>query len=324
MRILTAADIEGLLPPTALVSAIEEALRATLTNEVSVPLRSHVQWSGGTLLLMPALDTRAIGVKLVSVIPGNSARQMPVTSGTMLLLDSATGETTALLNATTLTAHRTGAIGATALKWMTPPDLSSLGVIGIGAQGTCLAIAACAIRPVRQICYLARSAASESRFRQKVLANVKDVELIPFSSARELLKRVPAIMTATTASQPVLPDDPALLEGRQVFAFGSFTPAMQEVPSALARLAGNIVVDADAARAESGDVINPLQQGALQPGDIMHLGEIVSGRKNLRNTATTLFKSVGMAAYDLFVARLILQEGLVRHAGLSVNLDNGR
>jgi ornithine cyclodeaminase/alanine dehydrogenase-like protein (mu-crystallin family) len=323
MRILTAADIEGLLPAATLVSAIEDALHATLTHEVSVPLRSHVQCSGGTLLLMPAIDTRAIGVKLISVIPGNSARQMPVTSGTMMLLDAATGETTALLDGTTLTAHRTGAIGATALKWMTPPDLSSLGVVGIGAQGTCLAIAACGIRPLRQICYLARSTASESRFRQRFLASVKDVELIACTRGSDLLKRVRTIITATTSSQPVLPDDPALLEGRQVFAFGSFTPAMQEVPSALARLAGNIVVDADAARAESGDVINPLKQGALQPGDIMHLGEIVSGRKKLRNAATTLFKSVGMAAYDLFVARLILQEANSRNAGVRVNLANG-
>ncbi|MBV8742528.1 MAG: hypothetical protein JOZ12_12140, partial [Sinobacteraceae bacterium] len=234
-----------------------------------------------------------------------------------------TGEATALLDATTLTAQRTGAIGATALKWMTPPDLSSVGLIGIGAQGTSLAIAACATRPIRQICYLARSAASESRFRQKVLASVQNVELIACRSGIDLLQRVGTIITATTSSQPVLPDDPALLEGRQVFAFGSFTPAMQEVPGSLAQLAGNIVVDADAARVESGDVINPLQQGALQPADIMHLGEIVAGQKRLRNTATTLFKSVGMAAYDLFVAQLILQEAVGRKAGASVNLGNG-
>ena len=98
MRILTAEQLKTLLPASALISAVEESLRALTQQQVSVPARQHIEWPGGTLLLMPAVGGAHIGVKLVSVVPGNAGTAVPVTSGLMMLLDGQTGQPMALLD----------------------------------------------------------------------------------------------------------------------------------------------------------------------------------------------------------------------------------
>src|ERR1700738_1988709 len=88
MRILTGEQLSHLLPAQALIAAVERALRALSQREVVVPDRQHIDWSCGTLLLMPAVGPEMMGIKLVTVVPGNAAIQKPVTSGLMMLLDA--------------------------------------------------------------------------------------------------------------------------------------------------------------------------------------------------------------------------------------------
>ena len=72
-------------------------------------------------------------------------------------MTAAPGRRVALLNAAALTAQRTGAIGALGVKYMTPADTASVGIIGAGVQGAWQAIFACAVRPIREVLYVARS-----------------------------------------------------------------------------------------------------------------------------------------------------------------------
>ena len=131
----------------------------------STPARTQLEWEDGTLLTMPALAEAVFGIKLVCVIPGNAARGLPVTNGLMVLSDRHTGAPLALLNAAALTAQRTGAIGALGVKYMTPADTASVGIIGAGVQGAWQAIFACAVRPIREVLYVARSPAKSRALR---------------------------------------------------------------------------------------------------------------------------------------------------------------
>ena len=317
-RLLSGGELEGLASSATLVDAIEDALTALVRADVQVPPRVHADWQDGTLLLMPAMDSAAIGVKLVSVIPANAAAQIPVTSGAMLVFEKKSGALRALVDASMLTARRTGAIGATALKWLTAPTLTSVGIVGTGVQGAWLAISACAVRPIAQIFYVRRSIASEKRFRETVSRHIPGVELIACADGADLLSATSAIFTATTSERPVFTEDCTQLEGKQFFAFGSFKPAMQEIPSRVSQIAGKIVVDSEAARHESGDVINPLREGSVGSSDILLLSEILTNQRAPKQAGTTcLFKSVGMAAYDLFVAQTLLREAEVRGVGRS-------
>lgn len=148
MLVLSEDDLIGLLPPLQIVAAVEAALRAQEAGHVVAPKRLHVQWDNNTLLTMPAAAEGGLGVKIVSVVPGNAARDLPVTNGIMILNDSETGVPLAIMNAAALTAQRTGAVGALGVKYLTPQETLSAGIVGCGVQGAWQAIFACVVRPI--------------------------------------------------------------------------------------------------------------------------------------------------------------------------------
>ena len=92
--------------------------------------------------------------------------------------------------------------------------------------------------------------------------------ITPGDDVGELLARTDVVIAATTSAEPVLPDDPALLAGKHFISVGSYRPAMQELPDAVYRLAGHLVLDSDFARHEVGDAINPVEKGILAPTEV--------------------------------------------------------
>jgi ornithine cyclodeaminase len=164
------------------------------------------------------------------------------------------------------------------------------------------AIFACAVRPIRTIFYVSRSDAAAERFESELASRLPVVARTRCSDARELLERTTLIVTATTASTPVLPDEPALLEGKHFIGIGSFKPDQQELPTAVCRIAGHLAIDSPAALRETGDVIRPLESGAVRSADVFHIAELIAGQRTIDVGRTTVFKSVGMALYDLYVA----------------------
>ncbi len=321
MIALTSADILGLLSPGQTVALVESAARAASADpDCIVPRRQHTHWAGNTLLTMPAIGADALGVKLVSVVPGNSARGLPVTNGLMILGDAHTGLPLAIMAAETLTALRTGAVGALGVKYTTPPEVSSVGIVGAGVQGAWQAIFACAVRPVRTVYALERSRAGFERFSAALTQRVPGVSIVPCASAAQILANTTVVVTATTCAEPVLPDEPALLTGKHFIAIGSYKPDMQELPPSVFRLAGHLVLDSVFARHEAGEAVRAVQDGLLRETDLFTIGEVVAGMRSVDVTGTTAYKSAGMALYDLFVARALYQVARRRGAGVEIRL----
>lgn len=85
---------------------------------------------------------------------------------------------------------------------------------------------------------------------------------------------------------------------------------MQEVPAETVARALIVVDTYEAALAEAGDLIQPIQQGIIQEGDIhAEIGELVLERKQGRTHSEqiTFFKSVGVAVQDAAAADLALR-----------------
>jgi ornithine cyclodeaminase/alanine dehydrogenase-like protein (mu-crystallin family) len=320
MLILSNSDILSIVNLPSIIAAVQEATLAIRDPQTVLPRRQHLDWPGSTLLLMPVRVSQAVGVKLVSVIPGNAERGLPVTNGTMLLNDGATGVPLCIMNAAQLTAVRTGAVSALSIRRMTPETLSSVGIVGCGTQGAWQAICSCAVRAIREIFYCARSAQRELQFIQTVRRQAPGVRLTPCPNASVLLSKTSLVIAATTSPVPVFPDEPDLLRGKHFISVGSFKPSMQELPTSVYRLAGQLVVDSDAAREEVGDVINPMRAGILRPADICHIADLVAGRRSIDVEQTTAFKGVGLAIYDLFVAQTLYREALRANVGQHVEL----
>ncbi|MEZ5499508.1 MAG: ornithine cyclodeaminase family protein [Steroidobacteraceae bacterium] len=320
MRLLRSKDLAGLLSPTELVAAVERAARAAVGHNAVVPRRQHFSFGDNSLLCMPAAWADRIGVKLVTVAPGNVARAEPLVTGVMIFNDAKSGHPLALLDAGQLTALRTGAVGALAIRETTPADLVRVGVIGAGVQAISHAIFATCVRSVRQLAFYARSHASAERFVAGVEGHLEGIELIRCASAHEVISNSELIITATNASKPVLPDDPRLLAGRHYLAVGSFKPQMRELPAGLFQHAQNIVVDSDAACEESGDLVGPLAESLLPKNAVIHLGELLEGRREIDRSGTTVAKTVGHALYDLAVAKALVEAAENTHVGLEFEM----
>lgn len=320
MLILNENNLIGLVPPLQIVDAVEAALRAHVAGGIVAPPRLHLHWDDHTLLAMPAATKTAAAVKVVSVVPSNASRNLPVTIGAMLLSDGTTGTPQAVLNAAALTAQRTGAVGALGVKYLTPADIRSAGIVGCGVQGAWQAIFACAVRPIAELFVYSRSMNSFERFSEMVSRHVPDVRITVCESARELLERTTLIVAATTSAQPVLPDEPELLEHKHFISVGSFRPTMQELPNSVYRLAGQLAVDSEHAAHEVGDVINALRAGLLQETDVFSIAECVLGKRAVDTSRTTAYKTVGAAMYDLFVAEAFYRAAKDRGVGVEVAL----
>jgi ornithine cyclodeaminase/alanine dehydrogenase-like protein (mu-crystallin family) len=320
MRVLNDREIDGLLAPPEILAAVEEALKAMDEGSCTVPQRMHAQWNGNTFLAMPSFAAQRFGTKLVSVVPQNAARDLPVTNGVMILNDAHTGIPLALLNAARLTALRTGAVGATAIRLMTPPGVADLGIIGCGAQGLQQALFACAVRPITTVYCLDRSSLHTESFAAEMGTRRPGVSIVRSPSAEHLLEHSSVVITATTSASPVLPDDPARLRGKHLFGIGSYRPSMQELPDAAFALAGTLVIDTEHASRETGDIINPLQKGLLREQDVFTLGALLLGRRRVDVSGTTVFKSAGMALFDLFVAAALVRAAEERNTGHHIAL----
>jgi len=320
MILLNSDELAKLLTLEHVITEVENAMVAMENGTAMAPKRMHIDFGMNTLLCMPSFNENFYGTKLVSVIPGNREKALPVTIGAMLLNDATTGLPLALLNASKLTALRTGSLGAIGIKYMSPRSEETIGIIGCGVQGMHQAIFACAVLNLKKIFYLQRSLASGSLLVAFVHQHYPNVIVEACETVTELLEKTNIIIAATTSSQPVLPNEKSLLKGKHFISIGSYKPTMQELPDSVYQLSGHIAMDSIYARHETGDIINPLQNEFVKEENTFPIGKLITGERKIDVTATTAYKSAGMALFDLFVAQAMYKQAIKEGKGLQFSL----
>jgi ornithine cyclodeaminase len=311
--LLSRQDIETVLTMEDAIAAVDKSYQHYSAGKTTIPVRTAVEITEkhGVGLFMPGYspDLGAYGLKIVSVFSDNLSKGLPTISALMVLLDSATGNPLAVMEASWITAVRTGAASGVATGLLACRDAATLAVIGAGVQARTQIEAICAVRPIKAVrivyhkdCQKALELADRLRKRHA------GVTFQVTTDAEGAVRDAAIVVTATTARSPVFAAD-WVRPGTHINAIGSFKPDMQEIPAGLLRLASKIVVDTrEGAIAEAGDFIIPIREGTFGAGDIYaEVGEIASGRLSGRQSLAeiTLFKSVGLAALDLAVARLV-------------------
>lgn len=319
MLVLNNREVGELLSLQQTIAVVEKAIVAYEENLAIVPQRMHIDHGKNTLLCMPSWGAEVFGTKLVSVAPGNSTKDLPVTNGAMLLNDGDTGLPLALINASKLTAMRTGAVGAIGLKYITPTDESTIGLIGCGVQGAHQIIFACAVRPIKTVYYFDPVTTKMSDLIELVNRHYPKVNLVPCRSSEEVVERAKTIICATTSLTPVFNDDNTLIKGKHFVSIGSYKPTMQELPDSVYKLASELSIDSDFARTETGDIINPIKNGLIKEEDVYTIGKLVLNKRKLDTSKTTVFKSAGMALFDLYAAQLVYEEAIKKGIGTSVD-----
>ena len=144
------------------------------------------------------------------------------------------------------------------------------------------------------------------------------IEPIACNSVEEILVKTNIVIAATTSVVPVLPDNPALLKGKHFIGIGSYKPSMQELPNSVFQLAGSLAIDSEFARKEVGDIINPIEKKLLKEENVFTIGKIITGERKINSNETTVYKSAGMALFDLFVAKAMYEQALKHGKGVKV------
>ena len=322
MIYLTEDDILQAASFNELIEAIEASMYIYENKEYHMPQRLHIDHEEGTLLLMPCFAKDYYGTKLVSLFPRNPEKNIPVLTGIMVLNDGQTGLPLALLNGPALTALRTAAVSSVSIRYLTPEDTESLGIIGAGVQGFYQAWVACSVRNLKDIYFFDLYSEKTTALIKKLNSVIPNVHLHQASCAEDLLEKSQAVITATTSIEPVLPNNEELLTGKHYVGIGSYKPTVREFPQALFNLLKTVYIDTDTALEESGDLIIPLQKNWIRQEQVMTLGRfLIEGKSNdeARNE-TTLFKSVGMALFDVCASKLIYENAIQKGLGQRINL----
>ncbi len=319
MLIINDKTIAELSNPVELTDVMEEAMKVYGAGDFVMPARSHMDFNGNTLLSMPSSHGNFFSTKLVSLFPDNPKKGHPVLYGTVILNDGQSGKPLALLNGAKLTAVRTAAVGSAGVRYISPTNASTLGVIGAGVQGLHQAWFACKNRPIKSILIFDAYTELLKPLSENLKKLLPDVEVRIAKSKEECCDNSEIIITATNSTSPVLPNNADLLLGKSIIAIGSYKPDMIELPKALFPLLDHYFIDVDMAVEESGDLIHPINNGWFEKENIHLLSEAMTGKIKINPDKTNLYKSVGMALFDLFAAQFIFEKAKKSGKGELVN-----
>lgn len=307
MRVVTAAEVDRALVRGGLVDALAQAFRGGITapdrHHHAIPRPS----ADATLLLMPAWtdgEGGFVGVKIVSVYPGNAARGLASVQGSYLLLEGATGTPVAIMDGTRLTLWRTAAASALAARYLARDDCRRMVMVGAGALAPYLIRAHRAERPIEDVAIWGRRPEPAVE-----LANRLTQEGIPARATQDLAGAVgqaDLVSCATLAAAPLVRGD-WLKPGAHLDLVGAFNMSMREADDrALER--AEVYVDTHACLSEGGDVAVAIRAGTFSSERVRgDLAGLMSGRVTGRTDpeAITLFKSVGASLEDLVAATLV-------------------
>lgn len=313
MQFISADEQAQLLDMKEVIAAVAEALQAYSAGQTETPIRYALPFNkDNRYLVMPALSDalKLVGLKNVTFAPHNPEQGKSTIVGSVVLSDYDTGETLAILEGTYLTKIRTGAISGVATQYLAKQDAQNLCVIGTGEQAEGLIEAVLAVRDIQRIQFYNRTYDKAVDFAQVVSGRHPHITMAVLDDVTAAMKDAEVIVTATNASTPVF--EGQVSPGVHVNAVGSFKPDMQELPSQLIASADKVVVEAaEAALKETGDLINPINEGVFAEQQLYgELGNIVADKLSGRKSAEeiTVFKSVGLAIVDIVVANYFYQK----------------
>lgn len=321
MIYLNKEDILKAITPDEIMDSIEEAYMIYEKKQFNMPDRIHVDNEDLTALYMPCFLENSFGTKILTVAPNNAKINKPVIDGMMIVNDSQTGEIVCMMDGKTLTAVRTGAVGGVGVRHTTSEDIKSIGLIGTGAQGLYQILYACKARDIKNIYLYNRTVEKAEKLKQDLENVLTDIDVCIVDSSRELVQKSELIITATTSNEPVIDNDKELLKGKHIVAIGSYKPDMRELPDVLFEIVDKVIIDTDFGKVESGDLSQPIESNIIKSEDVVTMGSFLSNETEYDfKGKTTIYKSVGMALFDMVVANKIYKKAIEKGIGQNIDL----
>jgi len=291
-------EVADLLTPDDALAAVEESFNRLARGVVDNRARERLPLEDGQYAVMACVD-RELGYA------GLKSYAWTATGTPFVLLLFALDPPTrldAVVEADMLGRLRTGAASGVAAKYLARPGAESLGVIGCGRQGAsqiaCIRAALPAIDQVTVYC----------RNPERLAEFCGEHGCEPAETHRDAAD-ADIVVTVTTSKDPVIRGE-WLRDGALVCAVGANDPTHRELDNAVLERAAFVCCDSrEQSKLESGDLIEPVERGALDWLEVHELQEVVAGELECRaaDTDIVLFKSNGLAAWGLAAGARVVE-----------------
>lgn len=301
--LLDRSAIKTLMRISDVITVVEEAFRMCGEGRGKMPAKIYLSVEHGDFRAMPAALPGCAGMKWVNVHPQNPSRGLPTVMAILVYNDPETGYPLAIMDATEITAYRTGAAAAIASKYLARRDSHTIGIIGAGFQAHTQILAHAELfSPVSINVFDVSKAAVErlmNAFPQFSIRNCSIQEAV----ASDI------VCTLTPSRSPIIKRE-WITPGTHINAVGADAPGKQELDPSILKEA-IVVVDDLKQASTSGEINVPIQKGIYNIREVYGtLAEVIVGKKKGRtdNKVITVFDSTGIAVEDIAVAKLLFEK----------------
>lgn len=374
MRIVPQDAIPPLLEVPATLDANAVALHSLHVGSSQVPQRIVLDVPSGPSFFMPACyyddgnspntdsniaasagtgtittnnnasSSDILGMKIVSVRPGNNNLGLPPVTGTLIVMNSQTGAIDGLVDAEEATAWRTAAgstLSALVIFQDKPPP-SSIVIFGCGPQGHAHLNFLLHVfgKSIGEVTIISRSKdkleATVSHFSHEHPTTLFHGVLPNDAKVNAALKTADIIATCTSASSPLF-DGSLPKPGAHIICVGSYRPTVREIDETLVQRAWMIACDSRTACLKEAGEVQTVKGSADEETRVVNLGSLYepdpSGGKHItvnkeavkiaREKApssrdVSIYKSVGVAIQDVFMGSMLLRLATEKNIGTVV------
>ncbi|MFC1620466.1 ornithine cyclodeaminase family protein [Candidatus Neomarinimicrobiota bacterium] len=309
MQTITRDQINSVLPKLDLLTAIEEGFRAYSAGEAVVPPVGELLLEKGEVHIKYGYlrGGSYYVIKIASGFYDNPKLGLPSGNGLMLLFSQDSGELVSiLLDEGYLTDVRTAIAGAIAAKYLAPPNVERIGIVGTGVQARLQLEYLKPVTSCRGVLVWGRGAEQLAHYQRDMESQGFSVEVTQDSGS--VLRTCSLIVTTTPATEPLLAS-PDLQTGTHITAVGSDTPNKQELEPGILEKADIVVADSISQCLVRGEIHHALDSGHISRDEIIELGNIIVG-KSARRTAPdqiTVADLTGVAVQDIQIATAVYE-----------------
>lgn len=302
MKHITSDILVSLFDPPEIIEIVKQGIINHANGLYQIPERMHINHDGSTSLIMPAFGPNYNCTKLVSVTPQNTEKNLPVINGILVLNKNQNGKTVATMDAPMITALRTAAVGAIGLHLIWQQKKLNLGIIGLGVQGLWQTIFAASLKAIHEIYCTSRNKKKFPAFKNEIEKWFPGIKIVYCDTSDEVVRKSHVIIGCTTSKNPVFTNEEIDISKKRFISVGSFKKSMQELPDFVYKNADALLIDAVGAKTEVGDVIHTINNNWIPDSNIVSISDVLTSKKSIVDYNNIVFKSVGMAAFDLALA----------------------
>jgi ornithine cyclodeaminase/alanine dehydrogenase-like protein (mu-crystallin family) len=316
---LSRSDVERInLPMRDIINALDDMFKEKGQGRVEMPPKPGIHTRADAFIhAMPAYipSTEAAGVKWVSGYPENQKKGLPYITGLLILNDADTGVPLAVMDATWITAKRTGAATAVAAKYLARPQSSSVGILACGVQGRTNLEALATLFKITTIKAYDIYPEVAQKFADE-MTEISAAEIEVVKQPREAVEGMDLVVT----SGPILKDPQPTIKAGWLKA-GAFASPVEFV----SYIDGQALAELDKlATDDLAQMAYYRQSGYFKetPQPYADLGQIAAGIKPGREHDNERIASInlGLALDDMATAPLIYQQAIEKGIGIKLPL----